>query len=163
LIEVTFYGLVVSISDSHILTQKSIAMKKLFIGLLVIAAGAGAFYYFNQKSGDKPEMSSLNKELIIGKWKTDAVMANDSGFNKYSYNFQNEGTILRSLNDSANADTMHYEWSKTNDLVWSEWTPSEKEKASDSTPTIYSVIKLTQDSLQVQSKDSIKVLFTKVK
>ena len=131
-------------------------MKKLFIGLLVIAAGAGAFFYFNQKSGAKPEQFSINKELIIGTWKTDAVMANDSGFNKYSYNFRLEGIVLRSLNDSVKADTMHYEWSKTNELVW-------KEKASDSITTIYSVIKLTQDSLQVQSKDSIRVLFTKVK
>ena len=131
-------------------------MKKLFIGLLVVAAGAGAYFYFNQKSGDKPEQPSFNKELIIGTWKTDAVMANDSGFNKYSYNFQKEGTVLRSLNDSVKADTTHYEWSKANELVW-------KENASDSKGKTYSVIKLTQDSLQVQSKDSVTVLFTKAK
>ena len=138
-------------------------MKKLFIGLLVVAAGAGAFFYFNQKTGDKPAQDSLNKELIIGTWKTDAVIANDSGFNKYSYNFQKEGVVLRSLNDSIKADTTHYEWSKTNELVWSEWTPLEKEKVSDSIVATYSVVKLTQDSLQVQSKDSTTVLFTKVK
>jgi hypothetical protein len=154
---------VVSISDSHLLTQKSIAMKKLFIGLLVVAAGAGAFFYFNQKSGAKPTQETLNKELIIGKWKTDAVMANDSGFNKYRYDFQKEGIVLRSLNDSIKADTSHYEWSNANELVWSKWTPLEKEKASDSIGTTYSVIKLTTDSLQVQSKDSVTVLFTKVK
>ena len=131
-------------------------MKKLFIGLLVVAAGGAAFFYFNQKSGNKPAQDSLNKELIIGKWKTDAVPANDSGFYKYSYSFQKEGIVFRSLSDSVKADTTHYEWSKANELVW-------KENASDSTGKIYSVVKLTQDSLQVQSKDSSTVLFIKVK
>jgi hypothetical protein len=138
-------------------------MKKLIIGLLVVAAGAGAFFYFNQKSGAKPAQETLNKELIIGKWKTDATPANDSGFNKYSYDFQKEGKVLRSLNDSIKADTSHYEWSNANELVLSKWTPLEKEKVSDSIGTIYSVIKLTADSLHVQSKDSVTVLFTKVK
>jgi hypothetical protein len=130
-------------------------MKKLFIGLLVVAAGGAAFFLLNKKK-NTTEVATINKELIIGKWKTDAVMANDSGFNKYSYNFQKEGTVLRSLNDSVKSDTTHYEWSKASELVW-------KEKAGDSTGKTYSVVKLTQDSLQVQSKDSSTVLFIKVK
>jgi hypothetical protein len=36
------------------------------------------------------------------------------------------GNIIRSLNDSAKADTSHYEWNKDNALIW-------KEHASDST------------------------------
>ncbi len=148
--------------DSHLLTQKSIAMKKLFIGLLVIAAGGAAFFLLNQKK-NTTEIATINKELIIGKWKTDAVMANDSGFNKYSYDFKKEGVLLRSLGDTVKVDTSHYEWNKANELVLSEWTPSEKEKASDSTGKTYSVVKLTQDSLLVQSKDSVTVLFTKAK
>jgi hypothetical protein len=137
-------------------------MKKLFIGLLVVAAGGAAFFLLNKKK-NTTEVATINKELIIGTWKTDAVMANDSGFNKYSYNFQKEGIVLRSLSDSVKADTTHYEWNKANELVWSEWTPSEKEKAGDSTGKTYFIVKLTQDSLQVQSKDSVTVLFTKIK
>ena len=79
-------------------------MKKLFIGLFVVAAGGAAFFLLNKKK-NTTEVATINKELIIGKWKTDAVTANDSSFNKYSYSFQKEGVILRSLSDSAKADT----------------------------------------------------------
>jgi hypothetical protein len=130
-------------------------MKKLFIGLLVVAAGGAAFFLLNNKK-NTTAIASINKELIIGKWKTDAVMANDSTFNKYSYSFQKEGIVLRSISDSVKADTSHYEWNKANELVW-------KENAGDSTGKTFSVLKLTPDSLQVQSNDSSTVLFTKVK
>jgi hypothetical protein len=137
-------------------------MNKLFIGLLIVATGAGVFFLLSKKK-NTTEIAGINKELIIGKWKTDAVIANDSGFNKYNYNFQKEGTVLRSLNDSVKADTTHYEWNKVNDLIWYQRTPSEKETPVDSSAKIYSVVKLTQDSLLVQSADSSTVLFTKVK
>ena len=130
-------------------------MKKLFIGLLVVAAGGATFFLLSKKK-NTTAIANINKELIIGKWKTDAIMANDSGFNKYSYSFQKEGVVLRSISDSVKADTSHYELNEINELVL-------KEKASDSTGKTYSVVKLTQDSLQVQSKDSVTVLFTKAK
>jgi len=129
-------------------------MNKLLIGLLVVAAGAGTFLLLRKKND--VTTNGIKKEWIVGTWKTDAVPVNDSAFNKYHYNFQKEGIVLRSLNDSAKADTSHYEWNKTNQLVW-------KEKASDSTGKIYSVTKLTQDSLQVQTADSSTVVFIKVK
>jgi len=128
-------------------------MKKLFIGLLVVAAGTGVFFLLNKKKNTEA-ITSLNKELIIGKWKTDAVIANDSAFNKLHYNFEKEGLLI--ISDSTEADSTHYEWSKTNDLVW-------KDKATDSSGKTYAVLKLTHDSLRVQSKDSTIILFTKVK
>jgi hypothetical protein len=137
-------------------------MNKLLIGLLVVAAGAGAFFFLNKKKSTT-DVVEINKGLIIGKWKTDAVPANDSGFSKYSYHFQKEGVLLRSISDSVKADTAHYEWNKANQLVWSGWSPSEKEKTSDSTGKPYSIVKLTQDSLLLQSADSVTVLFTKLK
>ena len=130
-------------------------MNKLFIGLLVVAAGAGIFLLLNKKK-NTTEAETINKELIIGKWKTDAVLPSDSAFNLYSYNFQKEGIVLMFLNDSVKADTSHYEWSKKNDLIW-------KGKATDSTGETFSIVKLTQDSLQLRSVDSSTVLFTKVK
>ena len=131
-------------------------MNKLIIGLLVVAAGAGAFFYFNQRTCNKPSQDSLTKEWIVGKWKSDAAMANDSYFSKYQFDFLKDGNVVRSLNDSVKADTSYYEWSKANELVW-------KEKASDSTGKIYLVTKLTPDSLQVQAADSSIVLFTRMK
>ena len=128
-------------------------MKKLFIGLLVVAAGTGVFFLLNKKKHPQA-IASLSKELIIGKWKTDAVIANDSAFNKLHYNFEKEGLLI--ISDSIEADSTHYEWSKTNNLVW-------KDKATDSSGVSYTVLTLTTDSLRVQSKDSNIILFTKVK
>jgi hypothetical protein len=126
-------------------------MNKLFIGLLIVAAGAGAFFLLRKKNNTTT--NDIKKEWIVGKWKADA--GKDSAFSSYNYDFLKDGNILRSLNDSAKADTSHYEW-KANELVW-------KEKISDSTGKTFSVLKLTQDSLQVQSKDSVTILFTKLK
>ena len=45
-------------------------MNKLFIGLLIIAAGAGVFFFLrNKKSGTS---TGLQKELLVGKWKLDS-------------------------------------------------------------------------------------------
>ncbi len=131
-------------------------MNKLIIGLLVVAAGAGTLFYFNQKNCSKPAHDSIVKEWIVGKWKTNALMANDSNFSKYQFDFQKEGNVVRSLNDSVKTDTSYYEWSNAHELLW-------KEKASDSTGKVYVVSKLTIDSLQVQTRDSTIILFTKVK
>ncbi|HEV7783080.1 MAG TPA: hypothetical protein VGO58_17515 [Chitinophagaceae bacterium] len=130
-------------------------MNKLLIGLLIVAAGTGAFFLLRKKK-DATVTTGLNKEWIVGQWKTDAVMSNDSNFSKYRFDFQKDGNLVRSLNDSAKADTAHYEWSKTNELVW-------KEKTSDSVGKNFAVVKLTRDSLQVQGKDSVVILFTKLK
>ena len=130
-------------------------MNKLLIGLLIVAAGAGTFLLLRKKKSTTVT-NSLNKEWVVGKWKTDAQPGNDSNFSKYSYDFLKDGNIVRLLNDSTKADTMHFEWSKNNELIW-------KEKVTDSTGKSYAVVKLTQDSLQVQSKDSVTILFTKLK
>ncbi len=127
-------------------------MNKLFIGLLIVAAGAGAFFFLRKKKN--ATTNDIKKEWIVGKWKADA--GKDSAFSSYRYDFLKDGNIVRSLTDSAKAGTSHYEWNKNNELVW-------KENASDSTGKIFAVLKLTQDSLQVQSKDSIVILFTKLK
>ena len=127
-------------------------MNKLFIGLLIVAAGAGAFFLLRKKNNTRT--NDIKKEWIVGKWKADA--GKDSAFSSYSYDFLKDGNILRSLSDSAKADTSHYEWNKANELVW-------KEKLSDSAGKVFSIVKLTQDSLLVQSKDSATILFTKPK
>src|SRR5258705_7834848 len=123
-------------------------MNKLFIGLLIAAAGAGAFFLLRKKNNTTT--NDIKKEWVVGKWKASA--GKDSAFSNYSYDFLKDGNILRSLNDSAKTDTSHYEWNKANELVW-------KEKLSDSAGKVFSIVKLTPDSLQVQSKDSATILF----
>ena len=132
-------------------------MNKLFIGLLIIAAGAGAFFLLLKKNNPVDAITEIKKEWIIGKWKTESRQpAKDSAQPLYRYDFLKNGNVLRSLNDSAKADTLLYEWNKNNELVW-------KEKASDSTGRVFAVLQLNQDSLQVKGKDSTIILFTKMK
>lgn len=131
-------------------------MNKLLIGLLIVAAGAAAFFYFNQRTCNKPTQDSLKKEGILGTWKKDAVTAADSNFNNYVFEFQQSGAVIRSLNDSVKADTSHYEWNKAGELLW-------KQNAGDSSTVTYTVLTLTKDSMQIQTKDSLRLLFIKVK
>jgi hypothetical protein len=133
------------------LKQESIAMNKFFIGLLIVVIGAGGYYFFLRKK-DKPiSATEINKELIVGKWKVEQ----DSVSNFYE--FQRDGDLLRSSNDSTKADTTFYEWNKSNELVW-------KETKDDSTNSkVFSVTKLNADSLVLQTKDSAVFYFTKVK
>jgi hypothetical protein len=118
-------------------------MKKLLIGLLVIAAGAGAYFYCNSKKGDKPS----SQELIVGKWKNVQLVI-DTVLPNYNYDFQKEGVAFRSVSDTVKADTIRYEWNKTGELLI-------KEKATDSTAKVYIVAKLTADTLQLQTVDKV--------
>ena len=141
---------------------------KLFIGLLIIAAGAGAFFFLRNKKSETN--TSFQKELLIGQWKLDSmdvkakdsagqfvafIAAIDSNFYRYRYDIRENGNILKSLADSGAADTSHYEWIKTNELAW-------KEKPNDSSE-VFTVTKLNSDSLLLQSKDSTVFYFTKLK
>ena len=130
-------------------------MNKLFIGLLIVAAGAGAFFLLRQKKSNN-STTKINKEWIIGQWKTENSIPGDSAFHLFRYDFLKEGHIVRFLNDSSTADTIHYEWKKNNELRWSG-------NALDTTIKEFAVIKLSIDSLQLQTKDSAVILFTKIK
>lgn len=132
-------------------------MNKLLIGLLVIAAGAGAFFFFNQRTCDKPAQETINKELIIGKWKTESYQpVMDPVQPKFQYDFQKDGIAFRSLNDTVKADTVSYSWKTEAHLLI-------KENAADSVGAVFTVLKLTQDSLLVQGSDSVFILLTKTK
>ena len=132
-------------------------MNKLFIGLLIIAAGAGVFFLLRKKSTTNGTLNEIKKEWILGKWKTESYQpAKDSAQPLYRYEFLKDGNLLWSLSDSAKADSLHYEWSKNNELVWNE-------KASDSAGNVFAVLHLGQDTLQVKGKDSVTILFTRFK
>jgi hypothetical protein len=147
-------------------------MKKLFIGLLiVIAAGAGVYFYL-QKNKKPIAETSIQKEQLIGKWKLDTLSvlpadssaglmiallgSLDSSFSGYHYDFQKEGSVLQSVGDSVTTDTSFYEWKATNEFLW-------REARTDSSGELLSVIKLNADSLVMRSKDSVDLVFTKLK
>ena len=131
-------------------------MNKLFIGLLIIAAGTGAFFLLRKKN-NQVNSKDIRKEWILGEWRVDSYRpAKDSTQPHDQYHFLESGLVLHSLNDSARADTSHYEWSRNNELVV-------KENAADSTGQVFSFLKLSTDSLQLQRADSSTVLFIKLK
>jgi hypothetical protein len=144
-------------------------MKKLFIGLLMLAAGAGVYYFLQNKktNTDKP----VDKELLAGKWeldsttslkktvlvfKTGIISPKDSTFQRYHYEFQQGGTLIQAVNDSVKAGTSHYEWGKKNELLI-------KALATDTTVEAYSVSKLSIDSLILRAKYSAVFVFTKLR
>jgi hypothetical protein len=145
-------------------------MKKIFIGLLVIAAGAGAYYFLQTK---KPLAENKSqKELLLGKWKMDTLSIHprdsttaatigligmlDSNLFAYHYNFLPDGHILQSLRDSVTTDTSYYEWNKENELLIKEGT-------KDTTSEVFTISILNSDSLVILSKDSAGIVFTKLK
>ena len=145
-------------------------MKKVFIGLLITAAGAGIFFLLQKKN--KPVNASyIQKDLIVGKWKLDSLYSlKDSssdlmtdGFGLadpnlliYEYAFTKEGSIELSLKDSLTKDSSRYEWINEGQLAWKEY-PANK------TIEVFDVSLLNSDSLSLRSKDSVILLFTKVK
>lgn len=131
-------------------------MNKLLIGLLIIAAGAGAYFLLKKKK-EQTTATSINKEWIIGKWKPDTPQpAKESAQPSFRYEFQKDGIAYRSVSDTVKADTISYAW-KNNDRLLI------KEKPGDTTGVELTVVKLTQDSLQVKGADNTDALFTKIK
>ena len=145
-------------------------MKKVFIGLLILTAGAAGIFLFQKK--DKPITgNNIQKDRVIGKWKLDSILLpKDSNNNftagimgivapdlmKYHYEFKKDGAISVSMGDSLTKDSSRYEWNKKDQLVW-------KEYPADTAGDIFTISTLNNDSLALQSEDSVILLFRKLK
>ena len=142
-------------------------MKKVFIGLLIIAAGTAVYILLNRRRG--PDNHSIQKDLIIGKWKLDTIHSlKDSSFNaiaygigylaprlaKHKYEFTSNGSIELWPKDSSTTDS-RYEWIDKNQLAWKEY-PANK------IIEIFDVPVLSNDSMALVSKDSVMLSFIKV-
>jgi hypothetical protein len=143
-------------------------MKKLFIGLLVAAAGTGVYFYFSKKQNSS---SSNFKELILGKWKIDSFqlpkddtisdlertgIALNSSYKNYNYEFDTGGIVLKTLPDSVKIDTSFYRWIKNKELIWSQIK-------EDSITKPLQVVKLNKDDFILQSAGSGNVYLKKLK
>jgi hypothetical protein len=89
-------------------------MKKLIIAAVLIAALGGALYYFFEMR--KPNLKNpVFKEEVIGTWKIDSValstkdsgnvlglsiLAIDSNYHNYLYQFSTDGFVEKKLGDS---------------------------------------------------------------
>jgi|GEM_PF-710265 len=134
--------------NTRFFIKKSIAMNKLFIGLLIIAAGTGIFFLLSDTKGTSTR-EPINKELIIGKWKEDG---RDPGI---LYVFEKDLMLLQSLGDSMKIDSSYYTW-KQDSIIW-------KETLTDSMGKAFVVQKLTKDTMQLQATDSKIILLVKQK
>lgn len=130
-------------------------MKKTFIGLLIVAAaGAGIFLYL-QKKNNPIVTDEIKKELIIGKWQVESFQpVKDSLQPKFRCDISPDGLFLRSAGDSLKKDSLHYEWKNKNELLVKE---------NDSVSVSYVITRLTADSLQWQTPDSVQTLLTRLK
>ncbi len=129
-------------------------MNKLLIGLLIVAAGAGVFFFLRKKENNN---SPGNEKLsITGKWQLHPPgEVIDTTYPLYQYDFMKDGQLIQSLKDSAAIDTMYYEFSSADQLVW-------KENRTDSSGRIFNVGLFTKDSLMVKGQDSIPILLTRI-
>ena len=59
-------------------------MKKVFVGLLIVAAGAAILFLLQKKNN--PARTYIQKDLIIGKWKLDSLYnLKDSSSNQFRF------------------------------------------------------------------------------
>ena len=131
-------------------------MNKLLIGLLIIAAGTGVFFLLQKKKNSNELQQPFQQELLLGKWKTMEKSVTDTATAEYRYEFAKDGMFFKTLNDSLIADTGYYNWKDKNKLIW-------KLNATDTTGTKFVVVKLSADSLKVQTKDSLIIFFSRLK
>jgi hypothetical protein len=147
-------------------------MKKIIIGLLLLAVSGGAVYYFLSKKPAVTSAVSLNKDLLIGKWKLDTldekskktiyelktgiIAALDSNILHYEYDIQKDGKVYIALPGKPAADSAFYEWAAGNQL---NWIQNDSVKTKDE----FAVLKLDSISLSLQTKDSSLLSFIKLK
>src|SRR5687767_13739280 len=125
-------------------------MNKLFIGLLIVAAGAGVFFILSKKKY-KPVADKMNKEWIIGKWQTIFVESlKDSAEKDYRFEFQPEGLTLRSKSDAREADSTHYAWTENDELM-------NRENPSDTVGARFTVLKLSTHKTNVKREEQTSI------
>jgi hypothetical protein len=142
-------------------------MKKTILAVILLAAAGGAYYFLQMKKSSSE--SNIQQKHIIGKWKLDSLNSEsdsinlvialigtlNSNFLNYEYDFRKDGYVLKFLQDRMQKDTVRYEWTKDNLLLWKE--------PGDSAGQNLTVVKLNKDSLLLQTKDSTVFYFKKLK
>jgi hypothetical protein len=130
-------------------------MNKLFIGLLIVAAGAGA--YLLLKKSNSHHIKTVEETAILGRWKISPHETNDSSGVSARYDFLDNGKLLVFENDSTKvADTIHYHWQKDHVLVIND-------VKGDSTGKEFTILKLNADSLTIQDRSTDTLTFLRIK
>jgi len=131
-------------------------MKNVLIGLLIVAAGAGVYFFVIKKKKEKPVEQGIKKELIIGKWKGETTTPPDSVLTRFSWEFRKDGSAIYAVGDSLNADTLFYSWKDSLGI-------SIRKSSTDSLGIDYELGKLTADSLELKQNGSNPLILLKSK
>jgi hypothetical protein len=110
-------------------------MKKIILVALLLATTGGALYYFlSTKKGNSNHQTSFQKTLL-GEWKIDSValskkdsgnaialfaLSLDSNFLKYTYDFKDDGAIIKKLGDSIYTEKIGYQLKDSVTIVYKE-------------------------------------------
>ena len=141
-------------------------MKKIILAVIVLAAAGGALYYYFQTKKPAVQTTASYQQNIIGEWMIDSVAAGDSGsigllmlaldtnFTKYRFQFKEDGTIAQLLNDSIVPGKRTYEWKDSSHLVIHEDDSSAEQQPIQ-------VLVLTTDAFTIMHKDSSVFYFKK--
>lgn len=147
-------------------------MKKIILAVILLAAAGGGIYYLLQKK-KQTEPTTINKELVLGRWKIDSLVsqkdstedglalllfAMDSTAKNEIYDFQNDGKVIVSVASDtiAKKDTSCFFWGRDNKFLW-------KEKITDTVVDTMSVVKLDKQEFVLQSSDSTLIYLKKLK
>ncbi len=141
-------------------------MKKLFIGLLILAAGTGMYFFVTNKTRISEELNY--KTLIVGKWKLDSINYREDSIRnglsagldslamQYTYELKENGTTRMFSGDSLMQESSVYEWKKDRQLVW-------KDSPADTSGTTLTVLQLDKNKLIVLTNDSSRLVFNKLR
>jgi hypothetical protein len=147
-------------------------MKKIILAVILLAAAGGGIYYLLEKK-KQTEVTTINKELVLGRWKIDSLVSQkdstndgfalllfemDSAASKLVYDFQADGKVLVSppTDSIAKKDTSSFSWGKDKEFLW-------KERITDPDADTMTVIKLSEKEFVLQSFDSVLIYLKRVK
>lgn len=132
-------------------------MKKVLIGLLIAAAGTGIYFFISTRKKAAQPTTRYSQEWIIGKWEShrnDSVP--DSLFSVQHWEFSKEGIAVFHNQRPALTDSFRFSWKDS-------LTLSLKKSIEDSTETIFNIVRLQPDSLELKTAESTGIQLTKMK
>ncbi len=142
-------------------------MKKIILVAVLLAASGGALYYLlNTKQLITPQNNSI-KQILLGEWKIDSValskkdsgnvialfaLALDSNFLNYTYDFKEDGAIIKKLGDSIYTEKNSYQLKDSATIVFTE-------DDSDSESFVFKLASKEKNGFVLMDKDSTNYYF----
>jgi hypothetical protein len=144
-------------------------MKQIILVVILLAATGGALYYLLQNKKTNEVQQTTFQQMLNGEWKIDSValskkdsgnvialmaLALDSNFLKYTYDFKENGGIVKKLGDSTLVDQLSYKMKDSATIILSE---------TGSTDEVFELklISTNKNRFALMDKDSTNYYFIK--